>query len=106
MEDLIALFATAQMKWIVILLGIDVIFGIVGALIKKDFAFWQLAKFMRGPVLGYILGFAILEVVAQALPSLAFITSIAFVLMIIALVASIVGNLGRWGVPLPRLLKK
>lgn len=104
--DPIALFATTQIKWIVILLGLDVVFGIIGALIKKDFALWQIAKFMHGPVLSYILGFVVLEIVAQALPSLAFITSIAFVLVVVALAASIIGNLGRWGVPMPKLLKK
>lgn len=106
MEEIIALFATTQIKWIVILLGVDIIFGIIGALIKKDFVFWQLTKFMKGPVLGYVLGFAVLELVAQALPGLSFIAPTAFVLIAISLVASIIGNLGKWGVPLPKWLSK
>ena len=106
MEEVIALFATAQIKWIVILLGIDIILGIIGALIKKDFSFWQLSKFMKGPVLGYVLGFVVLELVVKAIPRLSFIAPVAFILIVISLVASIIGNLGKWGVPLPKWLQK
>lgn len=106
MEEIIALFATTQIKWIVILLSVDIVFGIIGALLKRDFSFWQLSKFMKGPVLGYVLGFAVLELVVQAIPGLSFIAPIAFILIVISLVASIIGNLGKWGVPLPKWLKK
>lgn len=106
MEELIPLFATTQVKWIMILIGIDVIVGIIGALIKKDFVFWKLGKFMKGPVLGYILGFVVLEQLAEAVPALALVVTIAFVLIVIALVTSIIGNLGRWGLPLPKYLKR
>ena len=106
MENLIALFATSQMQWIVILLMIDVVLGIIGAIVKRDFLFRKLANFMKGPVLGYVLGFAVIQIVGQALPSLAFIVLAAFVLVIIALLASIIGNLGRIGLPLPRSLRK
>jgi len=106
MENLVPLFATNQMQWIVILLMIDIVFGIVGAIVKKDFLFRKLANFMKGPLLGYVLGFAVIQIVGQALPSLDFIVPVAFVLIIIALLASIIGNLGRIGLPLPRSLKK
>lgn len=106
MEEIIALFATTQVKWIMILIGIDVVIGIIGALIKKDFVFWKLANFMKGPVLGYILGLVVLEVLAQAIPALGFVVTVAFVLIAISLVASIIGNFGRWGLPLPKWLKK
>ncbi len=106
MENLVPLFATNQMQWIVILLMIDIVFGIIGAIVKKDFLFRKLANFMKGPLLGYVLGFAVIQIVGQALPSLDFIVPVAFVLIIIALLASIIGNLGRIGLPLPRSLKK
>lgn len=106
MENLIALFATSQMQWIVILLMVDVVLGIIGAIVKRDFLFGKLANFMKGPVLGYVLGFAVIQIVGQALPSLAFIVLAAFVLVIIALLASIIGNLGRIGLPLPGSLRK
>jgi len=104
--DIIALFATSQMQYIVILLIVDVILGIIGAVIKKDFLFKKLANFMKGPVLGYVFGFAVIQTVGQALPSLAFIVPTVFVLVIIALLASIIGNLGRIGLPLPKILEK
>jgi len=106
MVDVLALFATPQMQWIVILLGIDVILGIIAALVKKEFVFGKLCNFMKGPVLAYVFGFAVIELVGNALPSLAFIVPAVFVLVLIALLASVFGNLGKLGLPLPGTLKK
>ena len=106
MLDILALFATPQMQWIVILLGVDVVVGIIAALVKKEFVFGKLCDFMKGPVLAYVLGFAVIELVGSTLPSLAFIVPVVFVLVLIALLASIFGNLGKLGLPLPGTLKK
>ncbi len=106
MLDILALFATPQMQWIVILLGIDVVLGIIAALVKKEFVFGKLCNFMKGPVLAYVFGFAVIELVGSALPSLAFIVPVVFVLVLIALLASVFGNLGKLGLPLPGTLKK
>jgi phage-related holin len=106
MVDILALFATPQMQWIVILLGIDVILGIIAALVKKEFVFGKLCNFMKGPVLAYVFGFAVIELVGSALPSLAFIVPVVFILVLIALLASVFGNLGKLGLPLPGTLKK
>ena len=106
MPQLIALFETTQIQWIMVLLAIDVALGIIAALIRKDFQLGKVANFMVKPVLGYILGFVILEMTAQALPSLAWIVAVAFVLVILALVGSILNNLGKIGLPLPSYLKK
>lgn len=106
MTDLISLFANYQMQIIVILLVIDVVLGIISACAKKAFDFRKLGNFMKGPVLGYILGFVVIEIVGQALPVLALIVPVVFVLVVIALLASIIRNLGKLGVPLPGILKK
>jgi len=106
MLDILALFATTQMQWIVILLGIDVVLGIIAALVKREFVFGKLCNFMKGPVLAYVFGFAVIELVGSALPSLAFIVPVVFVLVLIALLASVFGNLGKLGLPLPGTLKK
>jgi len=106
MPDITPLFATPQMQWIVILLGIDVVLGILAALVKKEFSFAKLCNFMKGPVLAYVLGFAIVELVGLALPSLAYLVTIVFILVIIVLLASIFGNLGKLGLPLPGTLRK
>jgi len=106
MPQLIALFRTTQIQWIVILIAIDVVLGIIAALMKKDFRLGKLANFMVKPVLGYVLGFAVLEMVASALPSLAFVVMVAFVLIVLALVGSILNNLGKMGLGLPAYLKK
>ena len=106
MAQLIALFGTTQIQWILILIAIDVVLGIIAALMKKDFRLGKLANFMVKPVLGYILGFAVLEMVAQALPSLVFVVTVAFILIILALAGSILNNLGKMGLALPVYLKK
>jgi len=106
MPDLVALFGTVQMQIIVILIAIDVVLGIIGGVVKKDLVLGKLANFMKGPVLAYVLGFAVIEMVGQALPMLALIMPVVFVLIVIALLASILKNLGRLGLPLPGILKK
>ncbi|MBI5123348.1 phage holin family protein [Candidatus Roizmanbacteria bacterium] len=106
MKELIALFGTTQMQWIVILIAIDVVLGIIAAIVKKNLLLGKLANFMKGPILAYVLGFAVLEMVGQALPKLAYIVLVAFVLIVIALLVSILKNLGRLGLPLPGILKK
>jgi len=106
MAQLVALFGTSQLNWILILIAVDVVFGIIAAILKKDFRLGKLANFMVKPVLGYVLGFAVLEVVAQALPSLASLVTVGFVLIILALFGSILNNLGKMGLSLPAYLKK
>lgn len=106
MSELIALFGTFQMQIIVILITIDVVLGIIGGIVKKDLVLGKLANFMKGPVLVYVLGFAVIEIVGQALPKLALIVPVVFVLIVIVLLVSILKNLGRFGLPLPAILKK
>ena len=106
MGELIALFGTTQIQWILILIAVDVVLGIIAALMKKNFRLGKLAGFMVKPVLGYILGFAVLEMAAQALPSLVAIVQVAYILIILALVGSILNNLEKMGLKLPAYLMK
>jgi len=106
MQELFGLFGTSQIQWILILIAIDIVLGIFGALIKKDFQLGKVAGFMKRGILNYVLGFAILEIIAQVLPSLAFITTMAYYLILLALVGSILSNLGKFGLKLPDFLTK
>ena len=106
LTDLIFYFGTWQMQVIVILLAIDVLLGIIAALIKKGFIWGKLANFMKGPVLSYVFGFAIIEIVAMALPTLNFIVPVAFVIIVFSLLASIFKNLAKIGIPVPDNFKK
>lgn len=106
MTDIITFFGTWQMQVIVTLIISDVVLGIIAALIKKEFVFGKLAKFMKGPVLAYVFGFAVVEILAETLPSLDFIVPAAFVLIVIVLLASIFRNLSRLGIPVPDDLRK
>jgi phage-related holin len=104
MNEIIALFGTTQIQWIVILIAIDVVLGIVAAILKKGFRLGKVAKFMVKPVLGYVLGFAVLEMVALALPSLEMVTLLSYLLIILALIGSILNNVAKMGISLPAYL--
>ena len=106
MEDLINLFATSQIQTIVILISVDVVLGIVVAFLKKEFVLGKVADFVKKPVLGYVLGFAILTMVGQALPALAIVVAVAYILIVLALIGSILDNLGKLGLRIPKILRK
>lgn len=101
MPGFIDLFSTTQIQIIVALIGIDVVLGILGAVAKKEFRFGKLGGFLKGPVLGYVFGYGVLELVAEGIPSLAFLLPAAFLLIVISLVASLFRNLNKLGLPLP-----
>ena len=101
MATFVELFANTQTQIIAILIALDVILGILSAVSKKEFRFGKVAEFMQKPVLAYLFGFGILQLVAQAQPSLSFFVPTAFLLIAIALLASISRNLHRLGLPLP-----
>lgn len=98
---MINLVATPQIKWIVILIAIDVVLGIIAALLKKDFRLGKLANFTWKPVLAYVFGFSVLASVAQPI-----LVQVTYVLIILALIGSILSNLGKLGLTLPAYLKK
>jgi phage-related holin len=106
MSELISYFGTWQMQVIATLIVIDVVLGIIAALIRKEFLFGKLANFMKGPVLAYIFGFAIVEIIGEIFPPLNFVIMSAFVLIVIVLLSSIFKNLSRLGIPVPDGLKK
>ena len=105
MLGLIDLFSSTQVQIITALIGIDVVLGILGAVVKKDFRFGKLGGFMKGPVLGYVLGYGVLELVAEGIPSLAFILPAAFILIVVSLIASLFRNLNKLGLSLPGVEK-
>ena len=105
MSDLYTLLGTVQIKWIATLIVIDVVLGILAALIKKDFRLGKLADFMVKPVLGYIFGFVVLEMLLQGWPCFTQAVSVAFALVILTLLGSILKNLAKMGLPLSNWLK-
>jgi len=89
-------------QWIVYLIVVDVILGISAAIVKKEFRLGKVAKFMGVPVLGYVFGYVVLANILGA----SFLTSAIFYLIILALVGSILNNLGRLGIKIPDWLRK
>jgi len=106
MVDILTLLKTSEMKWIITLITIDVLLGIIAALVKKDFRLGKVADFMFKPVLAYILGFGILMLIPTAIPSLAKVSQFSYILVLLALAGSILNNLSRLGLKLPSYLKK
>ena len=101
MPDLVDLFSNTQVQIIVALIAVDVVLGILGAVVRKEFRFGKVAAFMHAGVLAYVFGYAVLELVAQGLPSLGFLVPVGFVLVVVAQLASVVRNLKKLGLPLP-----
>lgn len=100
-------FGTFQMKIIAMLLVVDIILGIAAALAEKKFVFNMLANFMFNGVIPFLLGFAVVELVAQGFPIYGEIaTLVVFVAIAVNIVASIIANLATLGVNMPSILKK
>ena len=101
MLGLVDLFSTTQVQIIVALIAIDVVLVVLGAVAAKEFRFGKLGGFLKGSVLGYVLGYGVLELVAEGIPSLAFLLPVAFLLIVLSLVASLLRNLNKLGLSLP-----
>lgn len=102
----IEILANNQVQMIVLLIGIDVVLGIIAALIKKEFVLGKVAGFMKRGVLVYVFGFAIISAVGEVLPSFDMAVTVAYWLIILALAGSILDNLGKIGIPIPKMLRK
>lgn len=102
MLDLISYFGTWEMQVIITLIAIDVLLGLIAALVKKNFSLAKVANFMKGAVIYFVFGFAIVEIIGDQLPQLSFTVVASFILIVIALLASILKNLGKLGIPVPK----
>ena len=102
----IEILANNQIQMIVILIGVDVVLGIIASLMKKEFVLGRVAGFMKKGVLVYVFGFAVISTVGEVIPSLAMVVTLAYWLIILALAASILDNLGKLGLPIPKILRK
>jgi len=101
MLGLIDAFSTVYIQIIVALVALDVVLGVLGAVAKKEFRFGKLATFMHGGILSYVFGFGVLQLVAEGIPSLSFLLPAAFLLVVLALLASLFRNLNKLGLALP-----
>lgn len=106
MQDLVSLFANSQVQNIVVLIAVNTVLGTVAALLKKEFVIGKVANFLKKGFLNYVLTFAVVELVAEALPSLAMLVTVTYWLVVVALVGSILDNLSRFGLPVPKILRK
>ena len=102
----IEILATREIQMIALLIGIDVVLGIIAAMMKKEFVIGKLAGFMKRGVLVYVFGFAVISAVGEVLPSLSIIVTAAYWLILLALAGSILDNLGKIGLPIPKILRK
>lgn len=106
MGELETVLATSQIQTIIYLIMADLVLGIAASLLKKEFVLGKVAGFMKRGVIKYILGFAVLSLAGSALPSIAWAVTIAYVLIILSLVGSILDNLGKLGLPIPKIIRK
>lgn len=104
--ELTVLFATNYIQWIILLVVVDVILGLAAALVKGKFNPGKVAAFMGKDIIPYVLGYAVVELVVVAWPAYALLAPVVFVLVVVALVSSILGNLAKLGVPVPKMVEK
>jgi len=104
--ELTALFAATYVQWIVLLVVVDVVLGLVQALVKGTFNLGKVAAFMGKDIIPYVLGYAVVELVVAAWPAYALLAPVVFLLVVVALVSSILGNLAKLGVPVPKMVEK
>lgn len=102
----IEIIANSQVQMIVLLIAADAVLGIIAAIMKKEFALGNVAKFMKKGVVAYVFGYAVISAVGEAMPSLAMVATAAYWLIILALAGSILDNLGKLGLPIPKMLRK
>jgi phage-related holin len=105
MTELIEVWSTPQVKWIVWLILVDYVLGFIGAILKKEFRLGKVAKVMGKPVLNYLFGYGVLVLVAKAI-GLPFLINVGFAIVALALVGSILENLGKFGISVPAWLKR
>ncbi|KKU09591.1 MAG: hypothetical protein A2113_04355 [Candidatus Woykebacteria bacterium GWA1_44_8] len=106
MTELEGLFTSTQMIIIIWLVVIEVVVAIVGHIVKGTFNFHELANFLRDCVLPYIIGFAVVEYVGQVLTPFDFLTQVAFVFITLTLLAGVWRALGKFGVPVPKIVSR
>lgn len=106
MADFVNLFANPWVRTIVILILVDLVLGIIAAFLKKNFVIGKIAGFVKTGFIKYVFGFAIVEIVAEALPSFAMIVTVVYWFIVVALFGSILDNLGKMGLPMPKILRK
>lgn len=106
MSDLVSVFQTDYMRWIVMLIIADWAIGVFSAIAKGTFKVHVLAHYLHDAVLPYVFVFAIIQLVGQAQPDLSIIVPISFALIAITLVGNILSNLSRFGVKVPKFLAK
>lgn len=106
MTNLVDALAASQIQIITLLVAVDVVLGVVAAFMKKDFVLGKLGGFMKRGVLQFVFGFAVLLAVEQAFPSLSMVVTVAYWLVLLALVGSILDNLGKMGLSIPKMLRK
>jgi len=105
MRELIEIWSLPMFKWIVWLILVDYILGFIGAILKKEFRLGKVAKVMGRPVLSYLFGYGVLVLVARAI-GLPILINFGFVIVVLALIGSILENLGKFGISIPAWLKR
>lgn len=106
MIELESLFNSTQMIIIVWVIVIEVAVSVVGHIVKGTFNFHELANFLRDCIIPYIIGFAAVEYLGQVLTTFDFLVQVTFVFIILTLLAGLWRALGKFGVPVPKIVSR
>ncbi len=106
MPALETLFTNSQMQTIIWLIVIEVIIGIIGSMVKGTFNFHNLANFLHDCIVAYVVGFAVVEYIGAVIPSFGWLVPVTFIIIVLTLLSGIWNGLGRFGVPVPKLVAR
>ncbi len=99
-----ALTSGNEIQVILWLVVANIVLGLLVSLLKGTFNFHHLSNFLALMVIPYLFGFAVLRVAATSLSSGDLIVKVAFVFVILTLLAGLWEKLGHFGLPSPKWL--
>ena len=106
MVEISSLFQNTLMTLVISLVAIEVVVAVVGHVMKGDFNFHELANFLHDLVIGYIVGFAVVEYIGEVLPVFAFLVPVSFAFLVLTLLAGIWNALGKFGIDVPKIVSR
>ncbi len=98
---LAGLLAQQDIRIILLLIGLDVVFGIAASIKEEKFEWQSIGRFLTTNVLPYVLVYGALKAVLVSLPDWQSVAAAVFTAITVALLGSIANDLKRLGLNIP-----
>jgi hypothetical protein len=101
-----AILANDQVRLILILVAADVLLGISASIKTKSFQLCRLGDFLGNKIIPYLLGYAAVRAVVTVMPDWESYGTGVWLIIVVALLGDVAGNLDAIGFPLPPAFQK